>query len=152
MVRGVERAVSGAAVFSAQRFGHRMSLSVYRNPTVLPLAFGRLPATKGTQAIRILAVAAWDAEPGHHVEFLAIGDVNHDSEVNGLDVDPFVDVLLASRFDVAADMNGDGVVNGLDVEPFVAAVWLVACTAAFNKNHIQILETVLQITDGGQVH
>jgi hypothetical protein len=48
--------------------------------------------------------------------------VNHDAEVNGLDVDPFVDVLLASRFDVAADMNGDGAVNGLDVEPFVAAV------------------------------
>jgi hypothetical protein len=67
-------------------------------------------------------LAAWDAEPGHHVEFLAIGDVNHDTEVNGLDVDPFVDVLLASRFDVAADMNLDGVVNGLDVDPFVAAV------------------------------
>ena len=28
-----------------------------------------------------------------------------------------LDVLLASRFDVAADMNGDGVVNGLDVDP-----------------------------------
>ena len=67
-------------------------------------------------------LAAWDAEPGHHVEFLQLGDVNHDTEVNGLDVDPFVDVLLASRFDVAADMNGDGAVNGLDVDPFVAAV------------------------------
>ena len=33
-----------------------------------------------------------------------------------------MDVLLASRFDVAADMNEDGVVNGLDVDPFVAAV------------------------------
>jgi hypothetical protein len=64
-------------------------------------------------------LAAWDAEPGHHVEFLSPGDVNHDTEVNGLDVDPFVDVLLASRFDVAADMNGDGVVNGLDVDPFL---------------------------------
>ena len=53
---------------------------------------------------------------------LLLGDVNHDTEVNGLDVDPFVDVLLASRFDVAADMNLDGVVNGLDVDPFVAAV------------------------------
>ena len=67
-------------------------------------------------------LAAWDAEPGHHVEFLNIGDVNHDTEVNGLDVEPFVDVLLASRFDVAADMNSDGLVNGLDVDPFVAAV------------------------------
>jgi hypothetical protein len=51
-----------------------------------------------------------------------LGDINDDGEINGLDVDPFVDVLLASRFDVAADMNGDGVVNGLDVAPFVAAV------------------------------
>jgi hypothetical protein len=67
-------------------------------------------------------LAAWNAEPGHHIAFLQAGDVNHDADVNGLDVDPFVDVLLASRFDVAADMNGDGVVNGLDVEPFVAAV------------------------------
>jgi hypothetical protein len=33
-----------------------------------------------------------------------------------------VDMLLASRFDVAADMNLDEVVNGLDVDPFVAAV------------------------------
>jgi hypothetical protein len=66
-------------------------------------------------------LAAWDAEPGHHVEFLQIGDVNHDAEVNGLDVDPFIDLLLAARFDVAADMNEEGAVNGLDVEPFVAA-------------------------------
>jgi hypothetical protein len=67
-------------------------------------------------------LAAWNAEPGHHVEYLLLGDVNHDSEVNGLDVDPFVDVLLASRFDAAADMNADGEVNGLDVDPFVEAV------------------------------
>jgi hypothetical protein len=67
-------------------------------------------------------LAAWHAEPGHHVEYLSIGDVDHDTEVNGLDVDPFVDVLLASRFDVAADMNLDGQVNGLDVDPFEAAI------------------------------
>ena len=67
-------------------------------------------------------LAIWNDEPGHHVEYLKIGDVNHDTEVNGLDVEPFVDVLLTSRFDVAADMNGDGAVNGLDVDPFVAAV------------------------------
>jgi hypothetical protein len=33
-----------------------------------------------------------------------------------------MDVLLASRFDVAADMNGNGAVNGLDVGPFVEIV------------------------------
>jgi hypothetical protein len=51
-----------------------------------------------------------------------LGDVNMDSVVNGLDVDPFVDVLLNGPFQTEADMNQDGEVNGLDVDPFVAAV------------------------------
>ena len=71
-------------------------------------------------------LAAWDAEPGHHVEFvgsLLLGDVNQDGAVDGLDVDPFIDVLLDSQFATTADMNGDGAVNGLDVAPFVAAVF-----------------------------
>jgi hypothetical protein len=51
-----------------------------------------------------------------------LGDVNLDGEVNGLDVDPFVDVLLNGPFQTVADMNEDGEVNGLDVDPFVAAV------------------------------
>jgi hypothetical protein len=51
-----------------------------------------------------------------------LGDVNLDGVVNGLDVDPFVDVLLNGPYQLEADMNGDGDVNGLDVDPFVAAV------------------------------
>jgi hypothetical protein len=51
-----------------------------------------------------------------------LGDVNGDGVVNGLDVDPFVDVLLNGPYQAAADMNEDGDVNGLDVDPFVAAV------------------------------
>jgi hypothetical protein len=51
-----------------------------------------------------------------------LGDVNLDTVVNGLDVDPFVDVLLNGPFQIEADMNQDGEVNGLDVDPFVAAV------------------------------
>jgi len=50
------------------------------------------------------------------------GDVNRDNVVNGLDVDPFVDVLLSGPFQAEADMNHDGVVNGLDVDLFVATV------------------------------
>ncbi len=50
------------------------------------------------------------------------GDVNLDGVVNGLDVDPFVDVLLNGPFQDEADMNADGEVNGLDVDPFVEAV------------------------------
>jgi hypothetical protein len=51
-----------------------------------------------------------------------LGDVNFDGEVNGLEVDPFVDVLLSGPYQLEADMNEDQVVNGLDVDPFVAAV------------------------------
>jgi hypothetical protein len=51
-----------------------------------------------------------------------LGDVNGDGDVNGLDVDPFVDVLLNGPYQVEADMNEDSEVNGLDVDPFVAAV------------------------------
>jgi hypothetical protein len=55
-----------------------------------------------------------------------LGDVNFDGDVNGLDVDPFVEVLLNGTDDnatrVVADMNSDGEVNGLDVDPFVEAV------------------------------
>jgi hypothetical protein len=51
-----------------------------------------------------------------------LGDVNLDGDVNGLDVDPFVDVLLNGPYMLEADMNEDMEVNGLDVDPFVAAV------------------------------
>ena len=51
-----------------------------------------------------------------------LGDVNQDGEVNGLDVDPFVEVLLSGTYQAEADMNEDQVVNGLDVDPFVEAV------------------------------
>ena len=53
---------------------------------------------------------------------MLLGDVNLDGEVNGLDVDPFVEVLLNGPPQAEADMNEDGEVNGLDVDPFVAAV------------------------------
>jgi hypothetical protein len=51
-----------------------------------------------------------------------VGDVNLDGVVNGLDVDPFVEVLLSGPYQPEADMNEDGDVNGLDVDAFVAAV------------------------------
>jgi hypothetical protein len=51
-----------------------------------------------------------------------LGDINDDGEIDGLDVDPFVEVLLSGPYQAEADMNGDQVVNGLDVDPFVAAV------------------------------
>ena len=51
-----------------------------------------------------------------------LGDVNRDAVVNGLDVDPFVSLLLNGSDQAEADMNYDGQLNGLDVDLFVAAV------------------------------
>jgi hypothetical protein len=51
-----------------------------------------------------------------------LGDLNLDGEANGLDVEPFVEVLLSGPYQPEADMNVDGQVNGLDVDGFVAAV------------------------------
>jgi hypothetical protein len=39
-----------------------------------------------------------------------------------LDVSPFVHALLNEPFNLDADINGDGVVTGLDVDPFVAVL------------------------------
>jgi hypothetical protein len=67
-------------------------------------------------------LALFDAAINWTANQLSLGDVNGDGTVNGLDVDPFVDVLLNGPYQAAADMNEDGEVNGLDVDPFVAAV------------------------------
>ncbi len=64
---------------------------------------------------------AGEPTPGTTPRVIA-GDVNGDGQVNGLDVDPFVALLVAGQTDAAADMNGDGLVNGLDVELFVVAL------------------------------
>lgn len=68
--------------------------------------------------------SSWTAEvptPGS-TAFVLTGDVNNDGQINGLDIDPFLHVLLSSSYQAAADMNQDGVVNGLDIGFFVAAV------------------------------
>lgn len=57
-----------------------------------------------------------------NVRSITLGDMNGDGKVNGLDVEPFVDVLLNGLYQSEADMNLDDKVNGLDVEPFVHAV------------------------------
>ena len=73
------------------------------------------PTTAGHEALGQRALALLTTAP-------APGDVNGDGRVDGLDVEPFVDILLSGVFDPAADVNGDGRVNGLDVDPFVTLV------------------------------
>jgi hypothetical protein len=53
---------------------------------------------------------------------ILLGDVNGDGEVNGLDVEPFVELVTSGTYQAEGDMNGDSVVNGLDVDPFVTTV------------------------------
>jgi hypothetical protein len=51
-----------------------------------------------------------------------LGDVNGDEAVNGLDVAPFVALVIAGTWQEEADCNYDMVVNGLDVDGFVDLV------------------------------
>lgn len=51
-------------------------------------------------------------------EFL-LGDVNQDGTVDLLDVNPFVELLSNSLFQLEADINMDGEVNLLDIAGFV---------------------------------
>ena len=48
-----------------------------------------------------------------------LGDVNGDGVVDGLDIQPFVDLLTGGGYQAEADINADAVVDGLDIQPFV---------------------------------
>ena len=50
---------------------------------------------------------------------LQLGDVNGDGVVDGLDIQPFVDLLTGGGYQAEADINADSVVDGLDIQPFV---------------------------------
>lgn len=50
---------------------------------------------------------------------IVLGDINCDTQVNLLDVAPFVELLSSGSFQSEADLNGDGSVDLLDVQPFV---------------------------------
>ena len=71
------------------------------------------------------------SQPVFAIGDLALGDMNCDGVVNGLDIDPFVLALTdADGYAAAypncgrnlADFNGDGQVNGLDIDGFVGAL------------------------------
>ena len=51
-----------------------------------------------------------------------LGDLNGDGVVDGLDIQPFVDLLTGGGYQAEADIHGDGVVDGLDIQPFVDVI------------------------------
>ena len=54
-----------------------------------------------------------------YVSSVVLGDVNGDGVVDGLDIQPFVDLLTGGGYQAEADINDDAVVDGLDIQPFV---------------------------------
>ena len=53
---------------------------------------------------------------------IILGDVNLDSNVNFLDVSPFISVLSSGRFLPEADVNQNGTVDFLDISPFIGVL------------------------------
>ena len=51
------------------------------------------------------------------------GDVNHDCNIDNLDINPFISVLTGvdqnPENQLRSDMNGDGTADGSDVQSFV---------------------------------
>jgi hypothetical protein len=96
---------AGSPFFDAGTFIAGIHDGLYRGIAgQLIVGFNDIGAYKDTYAVALL------------------GDVNIDGEVNGLDINPFIDVLVHGVHQTEADANEDGAVNGLDVDPFVAAV------------------------------
>jgi hypothetical protein len=126
--RATTSILTGILIISAATaFAQPFTLSrTFDDPTVTDTdKFGFSVALDGS---RVLIGAIWDDTNGgkvgqvHLFTVLTLGDTNLDGPVNGLDVDPFVEVLLSGPYQSEADMNDDQVVNGLDVDPFVSAV------------------------------
>ena len=79
--------------------------------------------------------------------FCAWPDINLDGGINGLDVDPFVDLLLTGTYQAEADMNCDGAINGLDVDGFV--MWIIGDTQHIPEPSTILLAFVALCVVGG---
>ncbi|HKQ48963.1 MAG TPA: hypothetical protein VJZ71_12905 [Phycisphaerae bacterium] len=59
-----------------------------------------------------------------------LGDLNADGLLNGLDIQPFIDVILQPaqagfRSRIVADLDGDGAAGPADISPFAAHLVVV---------------------------
>lgn len=87
------------------------------------IAIGPLASRPGNWFIEEqLDVSAEVELLGFSTEFQASGlpkDVNRDTLVDSLDIQPFVDLLTSGGYQWEADVNFDGTVDALDIQPFV---------------------------------
>jgi hypothetical protein len=114
---------------SAFRVSDRLAMPRYLTPGESVSLFVRVRPDQEGPLNDTLRIRSTDPmRPAQEVVLTALGvdhllgDLNLDGTVNGLDVQPFVDVVINGPYNAAADMNQDGAVNGLDVNPFVTAV------------------------------
>lgn len=74
------------------------------------------------------------------IEVSMLGDLDGSLSVDGLDVEPFVSVMLSGEYRFEADMTRDMQVNGLDVGPFVGKV--VSGVEAVSEPESLVLATI----------
>jgi len=123
-------AVTDAAVTSAATFDNgAFSIPAAVGDYHLKFTGGDLPGPAWWVKDVSLA-SAWNTDLGH-IRVVDPGDMNGDGNVDGLDIDPFVQMLTGGgSFDAAGDTNGDGTIDGLDIDPFVGALTGAGVSAA----------------------
>ena len=100
--------------------------------------------------VSVLCCGGFGGDNVDALEFFILGDVNGDGLVNGLDIAPFIDVVVLGTSDpithARADLNGDGAVNGLDVPDFIDCVILGGCTTPIPEPCTAVLASLAMMS------
>lgn len=78
----------------------------------LPVINAALPPAELTAPSNLVTLISASA--------VTLADVNVDSEINFLDIAPFIELLSAAEFQAEADCDCNGTLNFLDIAPFIA--------------------------------
>ena len=74
------------------------------------IAITAAPSTQGGVLLSSISVA---------IPNFLLGDTNLDSNIDLLDIAPFVDLIISGGYQLESDINQDGAVDLLDIAPFV---------------------------------
>ena len=82
-------------------------------------------STAGRDGFLVASADATNPSLRPRIEFsldapVLLGDVNLDTEVNFLDITPFIALLASGELQAEADVDGNGAVDFLDITPFIA--------------------------------